>query len=180
MTARGARLESAWAVLGQYPARVERAKLPAGGLRLTLLAQGGGLLKFAVAMVLVGVLGVVVWVFLVDQPRTSHLGAGRMKLIVMSISCITLAPALLLVRIVTGPPKPTVLEIRPGELRLDHYIAGDHIVRTYSATELRSVRATKSEVIIETRLGFVVVGNNLGRAARGALMEVINAVLWGE
>ena len=49
--------------------------------------------------------------------------------------CFTAA----LVRLAWGKPKPTIFAVYPGQLEIDFYTAGDHIVRKYHADDIKDI-----------------------------------------
>jgi hypothetical protein len=174
---RGPRFEEAWAALGRYPAHVECELAPSGAVRMVVKANQQSLLQVSLTLLIVGVLGMAAAAFLAHKHPEFTLSP---KLMMFSILCAVMAPALGLIRLVTGPPKPARLEARWGQLNVDYYVAGDHIERAYTADEIQPAIAREGEVIIVTKMGFITIGHALPDQARRALAEVVNLVVWGE
>jgi hypothetical protein len=104
-------------------------------------------------MFVVGLGGVVGGLFLTWSSSPEHLSSNAGKILICGCLLVVLAPALALIRLVTGPGKPVTLQAYPGRLRADRYISGDHVASEYGAGQVLALFVDGGLLYVETPVG---------------------------
>lgn len=176
-------------VLGRYGERVALTRLPDGGLQIVIAPD-----KRAAWKVSGLVIGFVVLAFAGGffakwigplGPSPAESTGSRLRIrhelfFGLGFAGIGFGVVAILLRGVSGPGRDYIYEVREGQVKVDRYQTGDHIVRVYAAAEVGAVCVMDSSITIETAVAdvpgpiFVPIDLNL------AVAEVVGRVLWGE
>ncbi len=178
-------VENARNILARYPDRVELLDLPEGGIRVAIRPDPNTSLKIAAGLVIACVSSFVVgrvvgWLRHNGELNLPFVFARQSTFYGLSIFFLALGSFFGLIRWLNGPPKPTVFDVYPGRLKIDRYVAGDHVVRQYAPNEVRQFFADSAPLTFNTRMDdFSVLVAFCPRDIRIATAWVVGAIFWG-
>lgn len=78
---------------------------------------------------------------------------GTSMIMALGAISVALGLLLLLIFVMNGPPKKASIEARPGSLRADRFIGGDHVVSNYTAAEVQCLFVEASQLFATIRKG---------------------------
>lgn len=172
--------------LASNPDVVELVALPDEGLRMILKVRPSEIWKLIGAMATCSIASLIVGVLIerlhlvedFNGPFFRHAGTPFYS---MSALFLGIGLFVLIMRVVAGPDQAAILEIHPRRLKVDRYVAGDHVVREYSASEVRAITIRNGVIEIATSPGeFGLGGNHLPLDVKVAMVAVIALGLWQE
>src|SRR5258706_7601291 len=178
-------VENARDILARYPDRVELLDLPEGGIRVAIRPDPNTSLKIAAGLVIACVSSFVVgrvvgWLRHNGELNLPFVFARQSTFYGLSIFFLALGSFFGLIRWLNGPPKPTVFDVYPGRLKIDRYVAGDHVVRQYAPNEVRQFFVDGASLTFNTRMDdFSVLVAFCPRDIRIATAWGVGAVFWG-
>ena len=115
---------------------VEAAQLDDGGVKISITPDPRDITKMIVLSILpvitLGGMAIAIdrnWID-VDLP------INPLKLYIFAGIGAMAGLIMILVRLTSGPPKPSTIELHPGRIKFDFYVAGDHIVKEYRADDV--------------------------------------------
>ena len=91
---------------------------------------------------------------------------------------VALAPLVLVVLVVQGPPRNVALEARPGRLKADRSIAGDRVVSEYGAGEVEYLFVEGGMLYVNTRKGDTPLIQFGERPVNLAIATLLASRLW--
>jgi hypothetical protein len=132
--------------------------LPGGGVAVSVVAQKGDIWGLAILMLVIGPLAFFGGLALMIHKPTPQWMSGPMsdapvKLLVPGAIVTALGPLLILIRLMSGPPRNVELEARAGELKADRSIAGDRVRSTYTPGDVHCLFTESAALFVETRKG---------------------------
>ena len=161
--------------------RVSVTELPDGGITFNVEPGRRDVWKVPVLCLVIGVIGLAAGYLLQDRNPGLPQGftwRGSGKLMILGALNVALAPMVLLILLMQGPPKKVTLEARPGSLRADRYIAGDHVVSNYSADEVEYLFAEDTTLFATTRKGDQQLIASGDRDVNRAVATLLASRLW--
>src|SRR5688500_11636111 len=104
----------------------------------------------------------------------------RWPVVLMALGAlnVALAPLILVVLVVQGPPSNVALEARPGRLKADRSIAGDRVVSDYGAAEVQYLFVERGMLFITTRRDDTPLVAFGDRHVNLAIATLLAARLW--
>lgn len=172
--------EEARSILGGPKSYAVVRELEGGGAGISAVPRKGEFLPIAVVALVIGPVGFFGGLWLMVHRPTPDWLAGPMsempvKLLIGGAICTALGPLLVLMRLVSGPPRTVELEARPGELKADRSIAGDRVRSTYGLNEVLCLFLEDNVLCVETRKGhsqLVAFGTARVNEAIGLLLSL--------
>lgn len=169
--------EEARAILSGPKSYASVRDLSPDTVALTVIAQKTNLWPLTIITSIVGLVSIAAGLLLLRKPSPDWL-AGPMsdapvKLLIPGFLCTVFAPMILLIRLVTGPPRNVELEASPGQIKADRSIAGDRVCSTYSRNDVLCLFIESEVLFIETRMGqsqLIAFGNASVNQAIGFLL----------
>jgi hypothetical protein len=117
--------------------------------------------------------------------RTNNVGAppgytssGPVKLMVLGAMCAVFSPMALLIQVMQGPPRKVLLEVRPGSMKADRSIGGDHVRSNWTAVEVQCLFVEGGGLFATTRKGDQQVMIFGGAPLNQAIATVVASRLW--
>ncbi len=172
-------------LLKTVPDKIEFSSLPDQGVRIALKPQRNEMIKIAAAELIFGICSLILGFLFhrfgwMSDFQFRNFGSPATVFTLLGFALIGIFIFLMLIFAATGPGRDVVLEIHPGRLKIDRYAAGDHIVREYSAADVRSVSTFDGVMLGVPIAGEVHLGDTLPDEIVAALVVVIATGLWQE
>ena len=130
------------------------------------------------------VLGVVLLV-VGNMMRSNNVGAppgstssGPVKLMLLGALGMVFGPMALAIQLMQGPPRKVLLEVRPGSVKADRSIGGDHVVSNWGAAEVQCLFVEGGALYATTRKGDQQVMTFGGDPLNQAIATVLASRLW--
>jgi hypothetical protein len=176
-------LEPAWRLLSQRPERAAVTSLPDGGVRIVLKKNPKALWTLAIVCSLVGasILLAAGWLgrsqsHAADGP----VGFNATKLYVVAWMCVGVGIMLILINLAAGGiERDTIIEASLGRLKIDRWVAGDHVVRQYTPDEINHIW-TDGAIGVDWRIGPFSIGLFAPPDVQDAAAQIAGTVFWGE
>jgi hypothetical protein len=171
-------------VLARHPQRVELSILPDSGARVVIKPDPRAAWKVA-AIYVVGIAlaaGCGVLMSWLRRGGRIDLPFFAMPWAFYTFALIGLGVLAMLAlgRLVGGPAREVVFEVYPGRLKIDRYIAGDHVVREYRAAAEILAIYVDAALTFQTRTNtFSTVSAFCPIEVHEATAELLGAMLWG-
>ena len=179
-----AHLEQAWLTLVSKPAAATIMTTPDNGVTIALKRQpktAWTLIAVITGLGLLLLLGA--WWFdryQQDPANDVPVRFGVMKLYGLAGMCVLFGLIFALVQAVGGgESKDTVVTVARGRLTVDRYLSGDHVVRTYSAGELRAIWVDAA-IGLDVPIAPFSIAIFTPADVQMAAAEIMGAVFWGD
>jgi hypothetical protein len=98
----------------------------------------------------------------------------------LGFGMVGVAIFLLLIQMASGPGRDTLVEIRPGHVKIDRYCAGDHVVREYTPAEVRAATLIDGIITLYIPTGEVHLAVPKPVEFQRAFMAIMAVGLWQE
>ena len=169
--------------LASHAKRVEMNDLP-DGVQVTIKTDPRGTLKLAAMMVggglSAGALLLIVYLTRDNPvPRDFIISKPIALLGLMAVFGTVLGLSIGAASFANGPDRPTVLQLRPGTVRIERWMAGDHVLRDYSAADIKALLINVA-LDVQTRTDQFSLAPSIPHDTQVALGELMALMLWGQ
>lgn len=176
-------LEQAWHAIVQKPQAASITALPDGGVRVALKKQPKQLWALIGCLTIGGALALAgIWLFDKYQRSPDYdlpFRFGVIKLYLLVGMMIGIGGILALIQAAGGGERDTIIEASRGRLKIDRYIAGDHVIREYAPSEIGAIWVD-SGIGIDARLGPFSLAIFTPSDVQVAVAEIIGTVFWSD
>ena len=111
-------------------------------------------------------------------PQGYTWGSGPVKLMVLGALGVVFGPMALAIQLMQGPPRKVLLEVRPGSLKADRSIGGDHVVSNWGAAEVQCLFVEERALYAINRIGNQVLIPFGDGGVNQAIATVLASRLW--
>lgn len=163
--------------------RFDLTGLPDNAVRLVIKGKPKEMLKIAFMMFFVAGLGSAVGYALERFPLSPDFQGPIIEhpqnlFNLMSLAIAGIGALLILIFVVAGSERDTILDVGDSRIRVDRYVAGDHMVREYLSTEIQAIAVQETSIILATKTHEIGFGSHLTDAERRAIVAIICLGLW--
>jgi hypothetical protein len=176
-------LDNAWQVLNQRPERAAVVLLPDSVVRIVLKKNPKSLWTLAIVCSAVGaVILLATKAFDRYQSRATDLPVtvDLMKLYIVAWMCVGVGLMMILINLaVGGVERDTIIEVSLGRLKIDRWVAGDHVVREYVPDEIRHIW-TDTTIGVDSRIDRFSIALFAPPDVQNAAAEIAGTIFWGD
>jgi len=83
---------------------------------------------------------------------------------------------LIVVRLASGPPKDTIIEVQPGRLKIEYYVSGDRIFKHVAASDIRDIHVNNG-LNVDFRGGSLMVAPFVSEKTLELVAQLIGQTL---